>query len=240
MHRLLPPIFLLLACLVSLRAAPQPSMWRALSSQQQGELTLGNPVVIEEAIAGNPWPRYTVYQVVKSSSAEAAAVFWDCELDPKYVPNCLSVRSVAHPSPWIFEGEYTLKMPLMMPNEIYNSRNELKAQEVPEVYEISWNVQKARYIKASMGNIRIEPLGLDECTAARKGDQALIRYTNLVVPGSSIAGLLQPMACSEVVESVKALANQIENEINASPQLLKKQMEKLTQALKAIPKGQKN
>lgn len=208
-------------------------MWSGLLPQQQRELTLGKPVVIEEVIAGNPWPRFTVYLVVKSSSAQAAAVFWDCELDPKYVPNCLSVKPVAHPYPWIYEEEYMLKMPLMLPNEVYISRNELQAQEVPEVYEISWNVQKARYIKGSKGNIRIEPL-----ESEGKGERSLIGYTNLVVPGSSIAGLLQPMARSQVVESVKALATQIENERQSSPELLNKQMEKLTQALKAIPTGQ--
>lgn len=237
MYRLFIPILLLLACLAPLRAASQSSIWSGLLPQQQRELTLGKPVVIEEVIAGNPWPRFTVYQVVESSSAQAAAVFWDCELDPKYVPNCLSVKPVAHPSPWIYEGEYMLKMPMMLPNEVYITRNVLQAQEVPEVYEISWNVQKARYIKRSNGNIRIEPLSPNACSTHGKGEQSLICYTNLVIPSSSIAGLLQPMARSQVVESVKALANQIENEIKISPELLNQQMEKLTQALKAIPTG---
>lgn len=199
-------------------------LWNALTPQQQETLSAGKPLLLEEEIADNPWPRYTVYHLVKSSPAQAAAVFWDCELDPKYVPNCLSVRIVSTPKPWIHDGEYTLTMPLFLPNEVYLSRNELMVPS-PGVYEISWNVLHAHYIKGSKGNILFQ----------QHGDQTLIRYTNLVKPGSSIAGLLRTNASRQVVESVKALVHQIENEIQDTPQLLDHQLKELEKDSPALP-----
>ena len=232
MYRSLIPFLPLLACLAPLCAAPQSSMWSVLSSQQQRELTLGKPVVIEEVIAGNPWPRFTVYQSVESSSAQAAAVFWDCELDSKYVPNCLSVRIVSAPQPWIRVAEYTLKMPMMLPNEVYTSQNEMHLDEMPGVYEISWNVLKASYIKGSKGTLRIEPFG----NGTAQETKSLLRYSNLVMPGSSIAALLKSKARSEVIQSVKALCNQIEQERTSDTQLLDHQIHEMGNVIQSIPK----
>jgi hypothetical protein len=221
---------LLLASTLTLSAASDDSMWSGLNPQQQGLLLSGKPLVLEEPVEGNAWPRYTVYLIVQSSAKQAAAVFWDCELDPKYVPNCLAVQIVGKPSPWVYEGQYTLKMPFMLPNEVYISRNELKLPS-PDVYEISWNVLHAHYIKGSHGNLRIETLPNGNPSGA------LMRYTNLVMPGSSIAGLLQSQARCQVVESVRALVSQIESELHSLPQLLNHQVEEIDHALGAMPKG---
>ena len=226
-------LLLFLPLTACLDAASKSSMWAGLSSQQQELLSSGKPLVLEEAVPGNPWPRYTVYMLVNASAAQSAAVFWDCELDSKYVPNCLSVKLVGAPQPWIREGEYTLKMPMMLPNEVYVSQNEMHAAESPGVYEISWNVLRASYIKGSKGNLRIEPFG----KGSEQESKALLRYTNLVMPGSSIAGLLQSMARSEVIQSVKALSTQIEQERVSNPQLLDHQIQEMSRVIKSIPKG---
>jgi hypothetical protein len=160
---------------------------------------------------------------------QAAAVFWDCGLDPQYVPNCLSVQIVSRPDSWIHDGQYTLKMPLMLPNEVYVSRNELKKDL--NGYEISWHVLHARYITGSTGKIRFESHG-------EKGEQSLIRYTNLVRPGSSIAGLLRANASRQVVESVKALVHQIESELSENPQLMEHQVKDLEKDSPALPVAQ--
>ncbi len=220
MPRLLLFVALLCSLPVSLVAAEVSPLWDTLSPQQQEQLSSGKPVLVEEEVPENPWPRFTVYHLVKSSPAQAAAVFWDCELDSKYIPNCLSVQIISTPEPWINDGEYTLKMPMFMPNEVYVSRNELKAPS-PDVYEISWNVLHAHYIKGSTGNIRIEP----------HGEGSLIRYTNLVKPGSSIAGLLRGQARSQVIESVNALVRQIEGEMQGNSQVLDQQLQEMTRDL---------
>ena len=228
MHRLLAP---LLVCALSATAfcTNNAPMWNTLTPQQQEILSEGKSLLLEQEVTDNPWPRFVVYHLVKSSPAQAAAVFWDCELDPKYVPNCLSVQIVSRPDPWIHDGQYTLKMPLMLPSEVYVSCNELKKDS--NGYEISWHVLHARYIEGSIGNLRIE-------THGEKGEQALIRYTNLVRPGSSIAGLLRANASRQVVESVKALVRQIESELSESPQLMEHQMKDLEKDSPVLPVAQ--
>ena len=213
---------LLLGCSLSALGAAAPPMWKSLTPQQQALLSEGNPVVIEENVADNPWPRYVVYRLVNASAEKAAAVFWDCELDTQYVPNCLSVRSVARPKPWIHEAEYTLKMPLFLPDEVYVTRNELKIPS-PGIYEISWKVLHARYITGSTGNLRIEPV----VVTGETGEKALMRYSNLVIPGGRIAGLLRAQARNEVVDSVNALARQVDQE---SSQVVAKQITALNKA----------
>jgi len=226
MRRLNPPIMLLLAIAAilpfasSLQASSNTSMWEALSIQQKEMLSDGKPIVVEESVPDNAWPRYIVYRLVGCAPAKVAALFWDCEQAPKYVPNCLSVHLISTPHPWIHEARYTLRMPMMLPEEIYVSRNELTNPE-PDVYEVSWKVCEARYIKGSVGNLRVVPVGA----------KALIRYTNLVLPGSSIAGLLQSEARHQVVQSVDALAGEVEQEICTTPEIIAHQLQKLHESL---------
>jgi hypothetical protein len=215
-------IFFMLAAMTAF-GADDHSTWESLTPSQQGILVDGKPVVVEEEVAENAWPRYIVYRLVDCPPAKVAALFWDCEQAPKYVPNCLSVQMVARPTPWIHEAEYTLHMPMMLPEEVYVSRNEL-TDPAKDVYEISWKVCQARYIKGSEGNLRVSPVG----------SKALLCYNNLVMPGSSIAGLLQSEARSQVVASVDALARQVEHEICKTPWLMDHQLQKLNESLEKL------
>ena len=117
--------FLLLAT-GSLAAPPvsEINYWSGLSPGQRARLGNGDTILLEEEIPGKPWPRFIVYSLVKSVSPwEVAAVFWDLKLDPRYIPNCASVTILNHPSPSVVEGEYTLRMPFLLPDEVYVSRN---------------------------------------------------------------------------------------------------------------------
>ena len=205
--------------LICLSSPAEESLGTNFSSIQQEELLSGKKLKIEEEIPGNPWPRFMIYQMVNSTPENVAAVFWNCELDPEYIPNCLSVRILKHPEPGVIEAEYTLKMPFFLPNEVYISRNELTSP-APGTYMISWRVDKTRYVKQSQGNILLHP--------AHGG--TLIRYTNLVEPGSKFARLLRAQAGTQVMESVGALASQVEQELANSSVLLMKQVEALRQS----------
>ena len=160
--------------------ASDPSLWERLTPQQQGVLNSGRQVVVEEEVPDNPWPKLTIYQLVRSSSADVAAVFWNSELDTKYLPNCKSVRILSRKSPEVHEAEFTLKMPLFLPDELYVSRIAIKSPS-PSIYEITWKVLESRYSKECNGFIRIEP----------HGDQALFSYQNFVKPRGNFAGLLR-------------------------------------------------
>ena len=215
--------FLLLA--TALPAAPPASeinYWNGLSLRQRDLLLSGETIILEEEISGNPWPRFIVYQLVKALPSEVAAVFWDLKLDPQYIPNCATVTILNSPSPSVVEGEYTLRMPFLLPDEVYVSRNMLRHSGTEDL-EISWEVLRSRYTKSGRGALTLQ---------GHEGG-TLLRYSNLVEPGSRIAGLMRKSAGRQVVESVKALATQVTKEKTGSQEVLEKQLKTLREALES-------
>jgi len=196
------------------------SLWNGLTTAQQEQLLSGKAVKLEEDVPDSPWPRFIIYHLVKGKPANIAAIFWNCELDPAYIPNCTSVRILSHPSPSVHEAEYTLRMPFFLPDEVYISRNSLRKIS-PTDYEISWKVLASRYTKSCSGNLRVE----------QHGDDSLLRYTNLVIPGSKIARLLRASAGNQVTDSVHALVHQVGSEIAHDTNLLERQFRELEKAL---------
>jgi hypothetical protein len=220
MSRLLFPLLMLCGFLTSGFAVGSP-LWNALSNQQKGQLLEGKPIMIEEDAAESPWPRLTIYYLVRSSPAKVAAVFWNSELDSQYLPNCQSVRILARPATPVQEAQFTLKMPFFLPNEVYVSRIEVKRPS-SEIYDLSWRVLESLYAKECIGNVRTEN---------EKGN-ALLCYKNFMIPKSSFAGLLRSQAGLRVEESVRALAFQVEKETESSSPMLKSQLEDLAIALR--------
>ena len=216
--RFLAPVILLLAGFLPNLSAERP-LWDSLAPQHRQQLESGQYVELEEEIFGNPWPRFTIYRLVKASPAQVAAVFWDCELDPKYIPNCLKVSILAHPEPNIVEAEYTLSMPLFLPDEVYVSRNEIR-RSGPEFQEISWKVLRSRYTKACSGKLLLE----------EHAGGTLLCYINLVEPSSKIAGLMRRHAGKQVIESVQELVKQVGRELSEASGLLQQQVCTLDQA----------
>jgi hypothetical protein len=201
-------------------AQGKPPLWNMLTPAQQSVLNSGKPVVLEEEVPGNPWPRFTIYQLVKATPAQVAAIFWDCERDPEYIPNCTKVSVLSRPSPGVVEAEYTLKMPFLIPDEIYVSRNEL--QHSPDgSYGVTWKVLRSRYTKSCSGTLRLE---------GHEGG-TLIRYSNLVEPGSRIAKLLKASASRQVVESVQSLVDRVGELLIRPGNSMEKQIRKLEEAL---------
>lgn len=215
-------ILLLATALPAAPPASEINYWSGLSLRQRALLISGETIILEEEISGNPWPRFIVYHLVKASPSEVAAVFWDLKLDPQYIPNCATVTILNAPSPSVVEGEYTLKMPFLLPDEVYVSRNMLRHSGAEDL-EISWEVLRSRYTKSGRGAITLQ----------RQEGGTLVRYSNLVEPGSRIAGLMRKSAGRQVVESVKALATQVTMEKTASPDVLEKQLKTLREALES-------
>ena len=193
-------------------------VWNGLPHFEQRELLAGKTVEFEENVESSVWPRFIIYQLVKASPAAVAAVFWNCEKDPEYIPNCASVKILNSPEPGVVNAEYTLSMPFFLPDEVYVSRNQLMKLSGHD-YEIIWKVSQSRYSKSSIGSLRME----------EHNGMCLIRYTNLVIPASRFAGMLRTSAGKQVMESVKALGRQVALEAEKNPELLQKQVQALGQ-----------
>jgi hypothetical protein len=219
MSRYLAWLLMLCASLNFTRASTIPS-WEELSANQKAQLSSGKAVVIEEDVPGEPWPILTIYQIANCSPEEVAGVFWDSKLDTRYLSGCRNVRIVERPTPPVQVAEFTLKMPFFLPDEVYTSRIELIPQP-PGRYKITWHILESRYAKSCNGSVLLEPLS----------GKTLIRYRNFMAPHSRVAVLMRSPAKDRVVESVRALVNQVEKETRESPQLIRQQQKDLMQAL---------
>jgi len=200
-------------------ALAEGEIWNGLPHSEQRELSAGKVVELEENVDESVWPRFIIYDLVKASPAAVAAVFWNCEMAPEYIPNCTSVKILNSPEPNVVNAQYTLSMPFFLPDEVYTSRNQLKKLNNHD-YEIVWRVTQSRYSKSSVGSIRVE----------EHDGMSLIRYTNLVIPSSRFARMLRKSAGREVMESVLALVSQVLSEIEKNPGLLEKQLHSLAQS----------
>jgi len=218
-------ILLIIQCLGQGARADAPSIWNEFSPHARELLAIGKPVVVEEDVPESSWPRVTVAYLLDCTPSEAASVFWNSELDPDYVPDCISTRILSHPSHHVHEAEFRLRMPFFLPEEIYVSRVEVKRTET-DGYEIAWHVNQSIYAKSCRGRILIEP----------HDGKTLLISSNSVIPRGDFAGFLRFPAVLRQKESVNALVRQILLEKGLHPELLAKQQKSLNLALGKLEK----
>lgn len=193
--------------------------WQNLNPSQQAAVKSGKQILINEEMPNDPWPCFHVYRITSATPTQVAAVFWDVAYDANYIPDCLKSTVNGHPAMNMVDATYEIKVPFL-PNEISKVRSKVKTLS-GDGYKIEWHVLASRYSKSSQGNVILVPY--------QKG--TLIAYTNYVVPGSSIAGLLKGAAENQVQATVTAIAQQVESEVKSSPAQLADQIQQLKRAL---------
>jgi len=210
--------FLLLAGCLS-----ATSMWASilddLNASQKETVKSGKQLLITEEIAGKPWPKVIVYQVVNATPEEVAAVFTDYDNAKLYTPNILKSEVVQKISTKVKDIDYGVDIPIL-PDEYYTARNTLSSPQ-KDTYRIEWKLLRAVQTKDSEGVLVIEP----------HGDKAVMCYRNLVTPGSGMAGLLRRKAVSQMCDVVTALAARVEKEKTSDPDLLARQVKDLRKDL---------
>lgn len=193
-----------------------------LTPTQLNDLERGQQVVVKEEVEGRPWPRLRIYQKVAATPEEVLAVFCDYAQATTFVPDVIKSEISRMISPCVLEVDYQIDIP-MLPDESYTTRNSLSSSG--DSYKVAWVLVRALQTKASEGTLRVEP--------AEGG--ALLCYTNLVTPGSSMAGLLRIPAIERMKTTVAAIVKKVEKQKAEAPAALKKQILRLREALTADP-----
>lgn len=193
-----------------------------LTPTQLNDLERGQQVVVKEEVEGRPWPRLRIYQKVAATPEEVLAVFCDYAQATTFVPDVIKSEISRMISPSVLEVDYQIDIP-MLPDESYTTRNSLSSSG--DSYKVAWVLVRALQTKASEGTLRVEP--------AEGG--ALLCYTNLVTPGSSMAGLLRIPAIERMKTTVAAIVKKVEKQKAEAPAALKKQILRLREALTADP-----
>ncbi len=194
--------------------------WSSLSEKQKASLQEGKEVLVTEKIQESSWPYFHVYCLIKATPLQAAAIFWDVEKAPEYIPHCLRALLHARPSLNVLEVNYELEIPIF-PNEFSRVRNTLHAFPHEGAYEISWEILSSRYSKSGRGSFLVLP--------HERG--TLLCYSNFINPGSLIAPLLRAQAEKKVQETVSVLLHHIEEEVQENSDELPMQEKKLQEAL---------
>jgi hypothetical protein len=191
-----------------------------LSGEQRREVLAGGQVMLQEAVAGKPWPRVRVFQLVRATPEEVAAVFFDYENSKTYIPDLLHSRISKTITPLVLEVDYEVKVPILA-DEAYTARNEMRAIHSGG-FDVSWILVRALQTKGAEGNLRIEPHGERD---------SVIRYTNLVTPASGMAKVLKTLALARMQKTVHAIVNKVEAQKKKHPRELARQVEDLRRAL---------
>lgn len=218
------PRLILCAVLLSAASLNAQSLLADLDKAQLAEVERGRQVLTTQLVEGKPWPRVRLYQKVENTSPEeVAAVFFNYQNAKSFIPKVIKSDIAREISSCIVEVDYGIDIPIL-PDEFYTARNSMVA-DPDGSYCVSWELVKALQTKASEGNLRIEEWG----------SGSVIRYTNLVTPGSAMAGLLKIPAIDQMKQTVHAIVRQAEAQKRDYPQKLEKEVQSLQRALEASP-----
>lgn len=191
-----------------------------LNNAQRGKVLAGEQVMLQEPVEGKPWPRVRVFQLVRATPEEVAAVFFDYENSKSYIPDLLNSRVSKTITPLVLEVDYEVDVPILA-DEAYTARNELRAIHGGG-FQVSWILLRALQTKGAEGNLLIEPHGDRE---------AVIRYTNLVTPGLGMAKVLKTLALARMQKTVEAIVQKVESQKKNHPRELARQVAALREAL---------
>ncbi len=78
------------ASLFGMRGAAADSL-RQLSEDSRARIARGEQVVYEQTVKGSHWPALTIYQVIRATPEEAAAVFTDYGGEAGYLESCCGI-----------------------------------------------------------------------------------------------------------------------------------------------------
>lgn len=211
-------MLLILAAIVAPAMMARAGILDDLNAAEQGELWQGRQVLLMNEVEGQPWPRIRIYERVRATPEEVAAVFCDYKEAKLYIPKLIKSDVSKTISPAVVEVDYAVDVTLL-PDEFYTARNSLR--RVGEGYAISWTLVRALQTKASEGELLVEP---------HEGG-SVIRYTNLVTPNSKMAVILRIPAIEQMKDTVRAIVRRIEKQRETNPVALSRQVAELRTSL---------
>jgi hypothetical protein len=218
--------FLLVAVIGATAAKGFAGLLDELDASDRAKVLAGHQVALQEEVEGKPWPRLRIYQLVRASAEDVAAVFFDYDNSKTFVPDLLHSKISKKISPCVLEVDYEVEVPILA-DEAYTARNVLKTTD-DGGYRVSWNLVRALQTKDATGHLRIDPHGEGE---------SIICYTNLVTPSSGMAGILKKIGISRMKKTVEAMVRQIQNQKSNHPNDLARQVAALREAIASESAG---
>ncbi|MCS7009003.1 MAG: SRPBCC family protein [Chthoniobacterales bacterium] len=179
----------------------QPATCQTINSTLNPDQILriqnGETLVEVNEIPGKQWPELKVTCFVRAHPQQVFELFTDWESAPSYIPNMLSAKIIAEPSPQIKDVEYTVRLPILGKIS-YAVRNYLIKNG--ESYQVRWELLASPLASSANGSLSLEPFA----------GQTLLRYQNLVEPKLPFVSQLKYLARDEALATVQALGREAE------------------------------
>lgn len=196
-----------------------------LTPAQQKELNRGAQVAVFTPVANSPWPECKIYQMIKATPEEAAAVFHDYEKHKEYFPN-LKVSTIAKKiDRATVQVNYKLEIPLVWPlspmEENYTVQDHVQAIPSEGSYQVSWTLVRADNATRSEGETYYEPVG----------SNTLMTYRTIVVTTRTGASWVVESVKQTARDAASAIVKRIQGMHDSQGALLQDEISALRQAV---------
>ena len=186
-----------------------------LSSGEKEKLQQKEIVFEQSELPNHPWPQMTFYSLIDLPVREAIAIFSRYQDHKKFVPNLIKSVPIRKVSPQDTHVAFELQTPWPLPNSKYTTGNVLK-KIGDNGYEVSWYLVNSNTVDESSGRA----IFMDH------NGKTLLIYQTLVVPQSIFASLVKETAKKDMLQTVRAISNYLE-QTKSSPELLAQYLKEL-------------
>jgi hypothetical protein len=211
----------LLAFGFAAHAAHAAGMIDELNADQKAKLLRGEQVWWTTDVRSMPWPRITLYQLVKATPDETMAVGLDFESKPPYTPGLKSskiLRWTDAASPVV---QYVMDIPMFSDETVVHQFHISLYGEKKDSYRLEWKLLKGGRTKQSDGVMRAEPYG----------SETIVGFTGFVHPDMPFAGAFKGVARNQTLEQTTGFIKQVEKEHLEQGEVLRREMEVLKKAV---------
>ncbi len=165
-----------------------------ISPAEKEKLTKGELVKDVEWRKDFVWPKVTIKALIPGTPEANMKGFSDFESHKTYIPDLIESKVVKTISPTQFHVYCELKVPWPVNKSVYTTNNVITSGEDGSK-TLTWNLVKAKMIKATDGYIKFTPYE----------GKSYLEYQSQIVPNSSFAGMFKSQVEKDVEASVKQI-----------------------------------
>lgn len=187
-------------------------------------------VVKTTTIKGEVWPEVTVITSINADPLTCVALFAAYDFQKEYIPNLLKSDVILEKvvgKENDTQVSYLLDMPWPLSDSAYIHGHKLLSS-APDTYKVSWYMIKNDSAENVRGHALFQP------HPTFKGQTQLI-YKNLVTPKSFLAGVFKKLMVGDVIKSLRAIKNTIQEFPAKDPKRTDKYRDKIRLVLSGKP-----
>lgn len=170
-----------------------------------------------------PWPEFVVVVPLKISSLDAVSIFARYEEQKNYVPKVLSAKIARVVTPTDIHVDFEMHMPWPLPNTFYTTGNRLHHLGSKK-FAVEWYYVQSDSTKDNKGQATFIP-------SPTNPNSSYLHYRSFIFPQSKFASLVKGKVQSDLVDTVKAIQQYLEEKKGQNPGIVEQYAQELTRLL---------